>query len=247
MTPITPIQFLQGAVSLGFTLISLILGILIIVKYFKYKDRQLLLVGLTWILLTTAWWGDSISFLTMTIGGDVKYQLADPIYFFLANAFIPFMFYTWIQAFGDIVLKTKDKLRKSLVCIMVVMGILFEIYFLASFLTDYSSIGTRKSPYYADWNDIVDVFILFASLSFVVTGIIFSYIALEADNREIRLKGKFLLVAFIVFTSGAIIETFFVDFGEIIVVISRLCGIISAISFYIGFVLPRFIKELFIR
>ncbi|MBN1800290.1 MAG: hypothetical protein JW891_02230 [Candidatus Lokiarchaeota archaeon] len=54
-----PILFIQGALTLSFTLISLILGILLILKYLRYKEKQLLLVGITWIFLTSPWWPDS--------------------------------------------------------------------------------------------------------------------------------------------------------------------------------------------
>ena len=57
------LEYLQGGLTLAFVLISLILGIIIISKYFNYKNRQLLLVGLTWIFLVSPYWPDAISFL----------------------------------------------------------------------------------------------------------------------------------------------------------------------------------------
>ena len=57
------VDFLQGLFSLLFVIISLVLGFTILTKFFKYKSKLYILVGLSWIGVANPWFPDSISFL----------------------------------------------------------------------------------------------------------------------------------------------------------------------------------------
>jgi hypothetical protein len=81
---------------------------------------------------------------------------------------------------------------------------------------------------------------------FLFFGFIFSYKALRSDKPDIKLKGKFLVIAFILFTFGSILETF-VPLTQITVVIYRCILILSSMSFYIGYILPDWIKKIFLK
>ena len=56
------VDFLQGSFSLIFVLISVYIGISILLKFFKYKSRLYILVGISWIGVANPWFPDSISF-----------------------------------------------------------------------------------------------------------------------------------------------------------------------------------------
>ena len=90
------------------------------------------------------------------------------------------------------------------------------------------------------------IFFIFILISFVFTGIIIAMISMRAENLEIKLKGKLLLLAFILFAIGAALDAV----GPLIpltVVLTRIILILSAIAFYSGFILPNWMKKLFLK
>ncbi|MBN1800289.1 MAG: hypothetical protein JW891_02225 [Candidatus Lokiarchaeota archaeon] len=154
------------------------------------------------------------------------------------------MFLLWPRTFGNLVLAEKPKIKNAIIWILGIWAIVFEIVFFFMFLTDYTQIGERKGVYLAEWNPIVTAYITSGAIIFTITGLLFSYKAMKSENSLVRAKGKILAVAFVVFTLWTLLEVIFVDFPELILV-ARICGIISALAFYIGFVLPKFVKNLF--
>jgi len=56
-----PLDIVNGTFGLLFVVISIILGVIIVLKYFKTKDKNFLLVGFTWIFLISGWYGTSVS------------------------------------------------------------------------------------------------------------------------------------------------------------------------------------------
>ncbi|MFX1273789.1 MAG: hypothetical protein ACFFBP_10050 [Promethearchaeota archaeon] len=257
MAPLEPYGYVQGSLTLAFTAVSIILGVFMILKYIKYKDRQLLFVAISWILLITPWWPDTISFVSILIGGgnDI-YQLPNEYYFLIANALVAPIFYTWIDTFSKLVLRDKPKQRKAITWFFIIWAIVFEIiiltiYFLMLFY-DPIIMGVRISAFYVEWNPIIAFYLMSASLIFTLTGLIFSAQTLKSPEPSIRLKGIFLMIAFVTFTIGIIFEILLtipelLDIAQISLVFARVFGIIAALSFYIGFVLPNFIKRLLLK
>jgi hypothetical protein len=89
----------------------------------------------------------------------------------------------------------------------------------------------------------------------LITGTVFAQKSIKSENREVRLKGKLLRGAFITFTIAAILDSLLGMIFEnptdpllsIMVVIIRIMLIISALEFYGGFLLPRWMKEILTR
>jgi hypothetical protein len=82
----------------------------------------------------------------------------------------------------------------------------------------------------------------------LITGFVFARHSLQSDNRELNLKGRFLIIAFICFTIGAVIDVIGAENPtELTIFLARTFIILSSICFYIGFTMPRFIKEMFIK
>jgi len=228
--------------TFAFVLISTVLGVIIVLKYFKAQKRELLLVGVTWILLVSPYWPDAINFVLVLM----YLSLLDVvIYFFLANALIPIMHITWIIAFSDLVIK-KNKNKKLVLIIFTAEAIIFEVFFLYYLGIDPSLIGTQKGPFYVEWTDFVVFYLLFSILIFLITGIMFARKCLEVARKDIRLKGKFLMIAFVTFVIGTFIDAIG-SLTEITLVLARTFVIIAAFMFYIGFTLPTFIKNLFLE
>ena len=245
------VDWLQGAFSLIFVIISLIIGITILSKYSEHKNRLLILVGISWIGIANPWMPDSISFLMNLIVG---YSLPVGLYFIIGNCFIPIALLTWLIAYTDMIRK---KAQKKVIIITVVLSILFEIAFFALFFTNIDLIGVINPirPFTVEFGIFITVYLMLVILVMIVTGIIFAQKSVKSNDREIRLKGKLLRAAFITFTIAAIADsllgTIFEDPTDpllsIMVVVIRVLLILSALEFYGGFLLPRWMKEIFIK
>jgi len=88
----------------------------------------------------------------------------------------------------------------------------------------------------------MEIFLFSFILIFIITGIHFSLASLKSKNLEVKLKGKFLLLAFISFTIGASIEVL-VHLNSFTVIITRSILISNAIEFYLGFIMPEWMKK----
>ena len=245
------VDILQGSFSLIFVIISIIIGITILMKFFDQKNRLFVLVGISWIGVANPWIPDSISFLM-----NITIQQSLPVgwYFIIGNCFLPIALLTWLTAYTDMI---KKKAQKKVLIITVALSILFEIVFFSLFFIDISLIGVINPlrPFTVNFDIFITVYLLIVILAMVITGVIFAQKSVKAENREVRLKGKLLRAAFITFAVAAILDsllgTIFEDPADpllaILVVVVRVLLIISALEFYGGFLLPRWMKEVFIK
>ncbi|MFX1445100.1 MAG: hypothetical protein ACFFHV_16930 [Promethearchaeota archaeon] len=74
--------------------------------------------------------------------------------------------------------------------------------------------------------------------------ILCSRTSMKSENTKVRLKGKFLFVAFFLFLAGAISDTIFLR-DILTLLITRIILISASIFFYFGFILPNFVKKRF--
>lgn len=235
-----PFSIMNGIFSLLFVSISVLVGIIIIFKYFEYKNRILLWVGLTWIGISSPWWPSSVSIVKILVTNQ---GLSLEVFLFLGNFFVPFAPIFWMFAFSELHYKEK---QKTLVGVYGIISIVYEIVFLYFLFTDPLVIGQPAGDIDVSTSLFVTIYQIFLLLSLLITGIIFSQQSMKSKNREIRLKGKLLLIAFLSFVGGAILDVF--SSGSILILIfSRIILISAALEFYSGFMLPNWVKSLFIQ
>jgi hypothetical protein len=163
---------------------------------------------------------------------------------FLGNAFIPIAVICWIFAYSALISTIPKK--KLLILLNVIISISFEVYLLIYLVINPSEIGAIKDKFYSQPGLISMIFQLYAILLTIITGIIFSRRSIKSDDPKITLKGKFLLCAFVLFTIGAFLDAV-IPLNAITLIITRLILILSAIFFFIGFLLPKKIEKLFIK
>ncbi|MHA2394459.1 MAG: hypothetical protein ACXAEX_21175 [Promethearchaeota archaeon] len=245
------VDILQGSFSLIFVIISLIIGLTILSKYFEHKNRLFILVGISWIGVANPWMPDSISFLMNLI---IQESLQVEWYFIIGNSFIPIALLTWLIAYTDMIRK---KSQKKVVILTVVLSVIFEIVFFILFFIDITLIGeiSLSRPFTVDFGIFITVYLLIVILAMLVTGINFAQKSVRSEDREIKLKGKLLRGAFITFTIAAILDSLLGTIFEtptdpllaIMVVLVRILLIISALEFYGGFLLPRWMREIFLK
>ena len=77
----------------------------------------------------------------------------------------------------------------------------------------------------------------------VLTGIHFSIMSLKSDTIEVKWKGGFLLSAFILFGIGAISDGL-LNLSLLFLLIFRVILLVSASLFYIGFIMPKWMKKI---
>ena len=245
------VDVLQGSFSLVFVIISLIIGITIFSKYFEFKNRLYILVGISWIGISIPWVPDSVSFLMNIF---VQQSLPVEWYFIIGNVFLPIALIAWLIAFTDMIYRNA---QKKILIITIILSILFEIIFFTLFFIDIDLIGVinPSRPFTVEFDIFITIYLLLIILVMLITGVIFAQKSVKLENREVRLKGKLLRAAFITFTIAAILDsllgTIFEDPTDpllaIMVVIVRILLIFSALEFYGGFLLPKWMKELFMK
>jgi len=182
-------------------------------------------------------------------------SLEPGLYFIIGNCFLPIALLTWLIAFTDMIYR---KAQKKVVIITIILSIIFEAVFFTLFFIDIDLIGKidpLSRPFTADFGLFITIYLLLVIVVMVVTGIIFAQKSVKLEDREVRLKGKLLRAAFITFAVAAVLDsmlgTIFEDPSDpllaIMVVIVRVLLIFSALEFYGGFLLPRWMKEIFLK
>ena len=250
------VDILQGSLSLIFVIISFIIGVTIISKYGKNKNRLYILVGFTWLTLSTLWLPEAGSFLMSLV---IQQTLAIEWYFILGNVFVPVALICWITAYTNMVNKEKQKIAVTLI---LIFSIVFEGLFFYYFFLDINLLGVINPlrPFSADLGYFLTILLLISFLILFMTGLKFARKSIRSENKEVRLKGKLLQFAFIAFTIAALLEktarsiligTFFADptilLLSVMLVIVRMLLISSAIAFYGGFLLPGWMKKIFTK
>jgi hypothetical protein len=235
-----PLDILNGSFSIFFVLISLIVGIIIILKYRQYRSVTHLLIGLTWIGLTTPWLPSTVSFLKYLI---TTTGIDSVTYFTIGNIASPLILIIWIYSFTEF--KFKDK-RNLLLIIYSIVGLVFEIYLVYFLINDPTVIGSLSGDLDVTYRGVVLLWAVFIVVTVLITGVLFGRESMKSDDPEITLKGKFLIVAFVSWAIGAVMDAA-LPLNIVTLTIARIILISSAIEFYIGFILPKIVKKLFLK
>jgi len=237
---LSPLNTVNGVCSLLFVAISLFVGIIILSRYFRYKERIYLLVGATWILISCPWWSSSVSFL-VALFNDVG--ITPEIYFTVGNILVPFAIIIWLLAFTEFLYTEK---RKLIILVFSIYGSIFEILFFTFLIVNPNLIGELNPPVDVRYNSFIMIFLLSFLTIVVITGFLFANLSLKSEDPEVILKGRLLITAYTTFSVGALLDLA-IPLNEITIIITRLILIISAICWYGGFLLPKFMKKYLLR
>ncbi|MGV9171503.1 MAG: hypothetical protein ACOC35_02885 [Promethearchaeia archaeon] len=233
---LSEIQILRGTISLIFVIISILIGIRMVLRYFTYKRKQLATIGLTWIFLSSAWWGGAFSFLSYLL---FDYTFEPQLYLFIGNFFIPVALITWIYSFVTL---AYPEYKKKLFYPYTIISLGFMVFIVVALFTDYTLIGELENKLNSTHSDISLAFIIFTLVSTLVTGIVFAKQSLSSENPTIVWKGRFLLLAFLVFIPGALLDAI-VPPIPILLVLIKVLLMIGGVLYNFGFFLPKMIKN----
>jgi hypothetical protein len=239
---LTPLEIFYGSFTLLSVTISTVLGILIALKYKRYRKVDYLAVGITWILLASPYWSDVIQFISVM---TMRIQIPRYLYYFIANVFIAPIYITWIFALTNILYKNR---KKILLIIFTSAALVFEALFLTIYFINPDIIGDQKSAFVVEWTIWIQIYLLISIVLFLITGFLFARAILKTGDAELRIKGIFLMIAFVSFTVATVIDVIGAESPtETTILLARIFLIISSICFYIGYTLPRFVKNWFIK
>lgn len=226
-----------------YTISSIITGILIISKYFKHKDKTLLLVGLAIIGISCPWWPSTISYLMILI---FKEALPPQPYFLIGNAFVPVFTYCWILAINILLFGGKNK---RFLTIYAIIFIIFEIVFFFLLFTNYDLIGYLELNYIdVHYYYVVMGLLVLIVITVLVTGLMVAHRSIFSKDPKIQLKGKILGITFTLWSICATIDAVAPpDPIGIETAIVRTILIINSLFFYIGWIMPKFALKIFIK
>lgn len=235
-----PLDLLNGTFSLIFVVISTLVGLIIVVKYFKTKNRTILWVGLAWILIVCPWWPSATSaFVALATGKGITLE----IYLLLGNLFVPLFLLFFVGAFTEIYFHEKQKI---ILLIFIIYGILFEIYLIYFVIVDPSVLGDLKGVVDIEFKGFLRYYLISSVFITLIIGVFLALNSLKSEDPVIKLRGRFLLAAFISFTVGSICDAS-VPLDFITLPLIRILLISSAIEFYFGFIMPDWIKKIFLK
>ena len=232
-------EILTGTFNLIFVIISLIVGLKILSKYFEFEKKYYIYVGITWIGISTPWMHGALAFILLFF----NIILAEEIRFIIGYVFIPIITVLWLITFTDFMYRDK---KKIILGVYTFISLICEVLFFYFLFTDrVNMIGYFERTFSAVYRPFVRFTLLFFLISALITFLLFANQSRKSYDPELSLKGKFLIVAFLTYTACAVLDSFFL-FSPLIVVIVRLLLMSSAIEFYFGWILPDSVKKLFI-
>ena len=236
-----PNEFIEGLFSLLYVIANIIIGILVILRYFKYKDKTFIFVGLTLLGAGCPWWPSSISFLTNVF---FDLPLPDQIYFFLGNAFAPILTYAWIIALNILLFEGKNKI---LLIVYAIILSVFQVGFLLLLFLAPNLIGTLDQYHLnVQYYGFVMTLLILILMTITLTGIWVSVRSMKSDNPLVKLKGRILLISYATYAPLATLDAV-VPLETIGVVVVRIFLIINFITIYMGWVMPEPAQKFFIK
>ncbi|MFX0070602.1 MAG: hypothetical protein ACFFAO_05865 [Candidatus Hermodarchaeota archaeon] len=237
---LTQIELLYGSLSFLFVVISIIMGFKILLKYFEYKRIEFVTLGLTWILMTSGWWRITFNFpLVILFDTEVPHIIGITI----DSIFIPIGVLCWMYSFCVLVY---PKYMKPIMIIYSIICGIFEILIITFIIINPDLVVIIYSTFNSKYTLIPYIFMIFAILTFLITGLLFTKKSFKSEDPKIRWKGRFLFLAFLLFTIGAIFDSG-INMDAFTLVIIRSILILSSISYYLGFLLPDKITNWLIK
>jgi hypothetical protein len=232
---LTTNEFLNALTGLIYAIIVIYVGLKIASKYIQYKRKTLLYVGIGWIGFATPYYAVSLSFLSVLFTGE---PINDFLYFLIAVGIVPIFLLLWMAGFTDLLYNNRQKI---ILIIYAIFGAVFESIILYALFTDLTIIGVKEGPVDTEWSNVIVLYFIPLILTVIITGFMLSNESLKSESLDVKLKGKFLLIAFILWTLGEILDLF------LDIPITRITLMISSITFYFGWIMPEWMKKIFIK
>jgi len=232
---------LIGVFTLIFVVMHSIVGLWIIFKYFKHKQKVLLQIGVGWIGAATVWMGVAIDFIFILI-----HDAPTPIevHLLIIGGVLPFTQLAWVAGITAL-MPIEKSTRKKILLIGAIVALIFCPIYIYITLTNPSIWGDKITPIQVKLSFFNQIHYAVEIVVFILPGLWFSRESLKSDKPDIKLKGKFLLFTFLVSILMTLLEL--LSATVLVYLIARIIAVFVAISFYIGFILPNWAKNIFLK
>jgi hypothetical protein len=238
---------ISGITAFLSVILGYILGFQVLIKYIKTKQFLILNFFFCIIFTLSPWYPSGLGYLYWLITGSV---LNYEIYVLLGNVAVPIAIIAWLYVY--LYTLKPNKIKIYLICYGLI-SLIFEfylIYFLfiapgAPLVEFLGVFDDLTNPIDIDYKGFVLAYLGSSILLACITGVHFSIRSMKnEDSVEIRWKGRFLLVAFILFGFSAIFDAI-IEMNPLVLIIIRILLVISNIFFFMGFLLPSWTKRIF--
>ncbi len=236
---------ISGIATLSAILISEILALLILYKGIKQKSRILYLFFLCIFFTISLWYPMGVSyFIWLFTRNILDYQA----FVILGTHFAPIAVHCWLEIYLRTVFPSKRK--QVLICIDIV-SVIFIVYvnyflFIVPGAPSQVLLGVMdlSTPIKINSSGFVAIYKSVAILTAGITGMHFGLKSLEIkEDIAMVWKGRFILLGFLIFAIAAITDTF-IQMNALALVINRIFLTIAVFFFYIGFILPMWMKNI---
>jgi len=236
----------SGLLTLIIVLFSFFFGALILRKAIATKEKILYFCFFMIVFSISPWYSIALGYLLWFL---TKEELIYELHIILNLLFVPIGYIAWLNIYLTAI---NPKKKKSVIIINGIYSILMELYmfYFLYFATNApvkSLLGSvyELQPTYAGFLIIYSLTILVVIL---ITGIHFSIFSIKkAYNEEIRWKGRFLFVAFILYFLEVSLDVIILNKLVFFIIILRILLLIAIFLFYLGFILPNWIKKVLIN
>jgi len=234
--------FLLGLLSIIYITIIIIIALRMINTYFKYKVTQHLYSAIAFLGAATTSSGIALNFIFVLLFNTIPLLR---IHVLLNGGWIAFSNFFWMIT---IISNTnlKPKLKKEALIFLGIGSVFIQVFY-TSLLTINPNILIYNmiTPLYGDYTPFFEQFLLAELIAFVLLGFWMSITIMKSKNKQIKLKGEILTLSFSLFFIGTIFDIYITS--SLFFIIGLLFLAMSAILFYIGIILPNWIKKLFIK
>ncbi|MFX1366142.1 MAG: hypothetical protein ACFFCE_18525 [Promethearchaeota archaeon] len=233
---------LSGLLGLLAVLIAWIYGAISLIKYIHTKEKLLFYFFLAVIFTISPWYPSGLGYIYWLI---TRQEIAYPVYVLIGTIGVPIALLSWLQIYMSML---HSKYKNHMIIITIGISIAFFIYlfyflFFASGAPVDALIGTKDSPIDISYKGFVLGFLGFSLVVSTITGNDFSIASLKVrDNPEIPWKGRFLIISFNLYAIGALGDGF-LPLAPVTLIIFRTLMMLSSTFYYIGFILPNWVKR----
>jgi hypothetical protein len=236
------ISQLSGLLGLLNVIVVLFWGFLVLYKAVTKKQKILYYFFLAIILTVSAWYPCGFGYLYWLITKEIfTYHL----YVLMGMIGIPIALYAWLEIYLTAIYQ---KIKKKILISYLIFAMTFYIYliyylFFVPNAPMEEMIGIKQTPLDINYKGYILIFIAISLITGTLSGIHFSYVSMKIkENVEVKWKGRFLMLSFILFAIGVIGDAL-IELTAITLILIRIILILSGTFYYIGFIMPKWIKK----
>ena len=240
MVELSELELISGFSSIIMILFNFFLGIIMIRRYTQNKDRNVLFMSITMMLVSQPWWSYATALLFILTTGK-SFPLV--VYLIIGHIFQPVAILLWMIVITELIWKKNQKFILSL---SAIFSAIYETTILYAIFVEPEMFATLEGPLDLRYLSLFLFCQVFALIVVIITGIMFFRETRKSEKPENRLKGTLFLIAVLSYAIGAIIDSA-LHLNLISLLIVRILLASSAFEIYGAFAMPKWIKKLFLR